>query len=85
MLVHHMSVFFLLVAGELVTGEQLAWFVKAEAATAGSEDTSHIVDQLERLHVTLQVVVALRTYLNLSLISLTHLTAQVSEACGGCT
>lgn len=59
-----------------MTGEQLAWFVRGEAAATGS-DMSHIIAQLERLHVALQVVVALRTYLNLSLTSLTHFTAQV--------
>ncbi|XP_050714558.1 protein zwilch homolog [Eriocheir sinensis] len=65
-------------AGELVTGEQLAWFVRGEAAAGGAgSNMSHVIAQLERLHVALQVVVALRTYLNLSLTSLTHFTAQV--------
>lgn len=65
-----------------MTGEQLAWFVRGEGAAAGNEDISYMVDQLERLHVALEVVVALRTYMNLSLTSLTHFTAQVSEFCG---
>lgn len=64
---------FLIEAGELATGEQLSWFV-----SCSYETPEMVVAQLERLHVALQAVVALRTYLSLSSASLTQFTAQVS-------
>ncbi|KAG7175369.1 zwilch-like [Homarus americanus] len=59
-------------AGELATGEQLSWFV-SNCETS----PEMIVAQLERLHVALQVAVALRMYLMLPQASLTQFTAQV--------
>lgn len=58
-----------------MTGEQLAWFLGDKLT--GSEAMKVVINQLERLHVTLQVVVALRTYLSVPLASLTHFTDQV--------
>lgn len=57
---------------ELATGEQLSWFVNNSEASP-----EMIIVQLERLHVALQVVVSLRTYLRLPPASLTQFTAQV--------
>ncbi|XP_045624932.1 protein zwilch homolog [Procambarus clarkii] len=59
-------------AGELATGVQLSWFV------SNSEDsTEMVIIQLERLHVALQAVLALYTYLSLPPASLTQITEQV--------
>lgn len=58
-----------------MTGEQLLWFI--EERSASSEDRMLAVDQLERLHVALQAVVALRTYLSLPWASMAHFTDQV--------
>nr|XP_027216269.1 protein zwilch homolog [Penaeus vannamei] len=57
-------------AGDLATGEQLSWFV---GYTDCMEDS---VMQLEKLHVALQVVVLLHTYLNLPSSALVQFTAQ---------
>ncbi|KAK8400377.1 hypothetical protein O3P69_003217 [Scylla paramamosain] len=62
-------------AGDLVTGEQLLWFI--EDRSSNNEDMVSAVDQLERLHVALQAVVALRTYLSLPWASMAHFTDQV--------
>ncbi|XP_071540637.1 protein zwilch homolog [Panulirus ornatus] len=65
-------------AGELATGEQLSWFVSYD-----KESPEVVVSQLERLHIALQVVVALRTYLSLSSASLTQCTTQVLKQLKG--
>lgn len=58
-------------AGELVTGDQLSWYVMNP-----DESTENMAALLEKLHVGLQVVVILRTYLNLPPASLAYFTAQ---------
>lgn len=58
-----------------MTGEQLLWFIGD--GSASSENMMVAVDQLERLHVALQTVVAVRTYLSLPWASMAHFTDQV--------
>ncbi|KAK7080969.1 hypothetical protein SK128_028316 [Halocaridina rubra] len=58
-------------AGELVTGDQLLWFVNNE-----DESFENMISLLQKLHVGLQVCILLHTYLNLPPASLAHFTAQ---------
>ncbi|KAK4313049.1 hypothetical protein Pmani_015570 [Petrolisthes manimaculis] len=71
--------------GELTTCEQLSWFVSSSGGNSGVGGSGSInddiyqctIDQLGRLHVALQVVVALRTYLSLPPPTISHFTVQV--------
>ncbi|MPC47451.1 hypothetical protein E2C01_041198 [Portunus trituberculatus] len=64
-------------AGELVTGEQLLSFIGD--GSVSSDNMMLAVDQLERLHVALQAVVAVRTYLSLPWASMSHFSNQASH------